>query len=236
VIALALMCELPIDLTERILSQERPEQISVIARAFGPAWDTVKAMRTLQAGADGGAISNLEQCWAAYFKLAPETAKKTLNFYRMREQATATRLTAGAAGRDARTVRRRPHRSNALRDTGDEILPARQSGDYLIKKFSFLSFVPFISSRIQTGVAPRPDHLRLGSFLLRYFGATFRPLRDVPRLVLADLPLDLSPDSLASWPSSSTAFRLRTTPISSRSLSNASTDIEARLCWAIVGS
>ena len=92
------MCELPIDLTERILSQERPEQIIVIARAFGLAWDTVKAMRTLQAGADGGAISNLEQCWAAYFKLAPETAKKTLNFYRMREQATAN----AADGRSGR--------------------------------------------------------------------------------------------------------------------------------------
>ena len=36
----------------------------------------------------------------------------------------------------------------------------------LIAKSSFLSFVPFISSRIQTGVIPRPDHFRLLFFLL----------------------------------------------------------------------
>ncbi len=36
---------------------------------------------------------------------------------------------------------------------------------HLIAKFSFLSFVPFISSRIQIGVIPRPDHFTLGSFL-----------------------------------------------------------------------
>ena len=37
---------------------------------------------------------------------------------------------------------------------------------YLMAKSSFLSFVPFISSRIHTGVMPRPDHFSDLFFLL----------------------------------------------------------------------
>ena len=36
----------------------------------------------------------------------------------------------------------------------------RRVSGYLIRKLSLVSFVPFISSRIQTGVMPRPDHFR----------------------------------------------------------------------------
>ena len=43
-----------------------------------------------------------------------------------------------------------------------------------------LSLRAFISSRIQRGVAPRPAHVNFGSFLLRYFGATLRPLSLLP--------------------------------------------------------
>jgi hypothetical protein len=42
--------------------------------------------------------------------------------------------------------------------------------DYLIRKSSFLSLVPFISSRIQVGSTPLPVHFRLLFFLLWYFG------------------------------------------------------------------
>src|SRR5215510_13278031 len=51
---------------------------------------------------------------------------------------------------------------------------------YLIRKASFFSFPAFISSRIQRGVAPRPAQVSFGFFLLRYFGATLRPLSFEP--------------------------------------------------------
>ena len=37
---------------------------------------------------------------------------------------------------------------------------------YLMRKSSLVSLVPFISSRIQTGVMPRPDHFTDLFFLL----------------------------------------------------------------------
>ena len=47
---------------------------------------------------------------------------------------------------------------------------------HLIKKLSFFSFVPFISSRIQIGVMPRPVHFSFGSFFDWYFGCGFARL------------------------------------------------------------
>src|SRR4051812_46498775 len=44
------------------------------------------------------------------------------------------------------------------------------SGYCLIRKSTFVSLVPFISSRIQIGNMPRPDHFRPLVFLLWYFG------------------------------------------------------------------
>jgi len=87
-LALALMSDLPIDLTERLMVQQRSEQIVVIARAIGLTWNTVKAILAFQATAKGGAIHDLEECQSTFVKLTPELAKKALSFYRMREQAT----------------------------------------------------------------------------------------------------------------------------------------------------
>jgi uncharacterized protein (DUF2336 family) len=92
-IALSLMCRLPIDLTERLMVQKQSEQMTVIARALGLSWDTAKAILSLQAlafqaNAKGDAARELEARHATFAKLTPDTAKKALNFYRMREQAT----------------------------------------------------------------------------------------------------------------------------------------------------
>ena len=55
-IALALMADLPVDLIERLMVQERSEQIVVIARAIGLTWNTTKAILAFQASAKGGVI------------------------------------------------------------------------------------------------------------------------------------------------------------------------------------
>ena len=50
----------------------------------------------------------------------------------------------------------------------------------LIRKSSLLSFVSFISPRIQTVVMPRPDHFRLFFFLLWYFRLALARLTALP--------------------------------------------------------
>src|SRR5882757_8313053 len=124
--------------------------------------------------------------------------------------------------------------------TGAVVWTGRQHPiGYLMRKASFFSFLAFISSRIHTGVAPRPAQVRLGSFLLRYLGATFRPFmadfrRPLPFMLM---PTPSPPPRRDSWLFRSSAFRPRTTPMSSRSFKRASTDSRERfLGLAMVAS
>ena len=52
----------------------------------------------------------------------------------------------------------------------EAVISASDRLQWEIRKSSLLSFVPFISSLIHFGSTPRPDHVTLGSFLLRYRG------------------------------------------------------------------
>jgi uncharacterized protein (DUF2336 family) len=89
-ISLALLCNLPIAVTERLLVQEGFEQIVVVARAFGFAWETVRAVLQLQAR-QRGADLNFEKLRASFDGLSSEAAEKAIAFYRMREQAHRAR-------------------------------------------------------------------------------------------------------------------------------------------------
>jgi uncharacterized protein (DUF2336 family) len=85
-IALSLLCDLPIGLVERAVVQDRSELILVLGKAIGLDWDATKAI--LQVQAETGCKHDFEQCFASFAKLHPETAKKAIRFYRLREEAT----------------------------------------------------------------------------------------------------------------------------------------------------
>ncbi len=85
-IALSIMCDLPIGPVERAIVQW-PEQVLVLAKSLGLSWDTVKAILLLQAGTKGSSTHEFNQCLARFSKLQPETARKVLQFYRLRERS-----------------------------------------------------------------------------------------------------------------------------------------------------
>jgi uncharacterized protein (DUF2336 family) len=88
IIALSLMCDLSVGLVERAMVDNRSEQVLVLAKAIGLAWDTTKALLLVQAGTKGSSTQEIEQCLARFNKLQPDTAKKAVQFYRLRERAT----------------------------------------------------------------------------------------------------------------------------------------------------
>ena len=90
-IALSFLCKLPIALVERAFIDERSEQVVVIARAFGLAWETVKAILLLQDSVKNDPQRKLDQHFEAFMRLKVETAKKAIQFYRLRERAMARR-------------------------------------------------------------------------------------------------------------------------------------------------
>jgi uncharacterized protein (DUF2336 family) len=86
-IALSMMCNLPIGLIERAVAREWSEQILVLAKSIGLSWDTTKAILLLQAGTKGSSTHEIHQCFERFGKLQPQTAKKVIEFYRLRERA-----------------------------------------------------------------------------------------------------------------------------------------------------
>jgi uncharacterized protein (DUF2336 family) len=89
-VALSVMCDLPIGMTERALASSQPEQLLILAKGIDLSWETTKALLTLQAGRDGVSQEQLNQCFASYSRLQPKTALAALQFYRLRERADKT--------------------------------------------------------------------------------------------------------------------------------------------------
>jgi Uncharacterised protein conserved in bacteria (DUF2336) len=86
---LSMMCNLPIGLIERAVAREWSEQILVLAKSIGLSWDTTKAILLLQAGTKGSSTHEINQCFERFGKLQPQTAKKVIEFYRLRERAAS---------------------------------------------------------------------------------------------------------------------------------------------------
>ena len=91
-VALGLLCDLPAALIEDALVNERSEQTIVIARAAGFSWDTTKAILGLQSRTGRGVPSNFQQSFETFTRLKVETAKKVMQFYRLRQRATSPQL------------------------------------------------------------------------------------------------------------------------------------------------
>ena len=87
-VALALKCDIPIGPVERALSEGRPEQILVFAKAIDLSWTTVKALLLLRSGGGGMSKDDLDRYSTSFHRLQPKTAQTALQFYRMRERAT----------------------------------------------------------------------------------------------------------------------------------------------------
>jgi uncharacterized protein (DUF2336 family) len=86
-IALSLMCSLPIELVERALVREKPDQILVLSKAIGLPWQTTRTMVTLTAACQHMSFMKLEEVRTAYARLHEDTARKALQFYRLKGRA-----------------------------------------------------------------------------------------------------------------------------------------------------
>ena len=81
-LAMALMCNLPLDVIERAFVQKQPDQVLILAKAIDLSWVTTVTLLFLQASASGSPRPHLDQCLASFSRLQPKTAQTTLQFYR----------------------------------------------------------------------------------------------------------------------------------------------------------
>jgi uncharacterized protein (DUF2336 family) len=88
VIAMSLMCDLPVELVEHVLVRSNNTgQLLVLAKATNLSWQTTKAILMLGALPDLIEGSEIERALVSFTRLQPKTAKAATQFYRLRELA-----------------------------------------------------------------------------------------------------------------------------------------------------
>lgn len=90
VVALSIICGLPVGLVERALVEERSEQVLVLAKAVGFGWKATKAILLLQART-GRSAADFDRLLETFLRLRPETARQAVQFYRLRERSLTPR-------------------------------------------------------------------------------------------------------------------------------------------------
>lgn len=91
-VALALLCDLPIEQVELAMVGDRPETILILAKAIELSWPTVKALLGMRMSGRGGISSReLEQCLGTFSRLKQGTARQVMQFHRRRAAGGAQR-------------------------------------------------------------------------------------------------------------------------------------------------
>jgi uncharacterized protein (DUF2336 family) len=88
-VALSTMCDLPIEVVERGLVQDRSEVIVVLARAAELDWEATRTILQMEARSGAKSRQHLELALVNFTKLTLGTAQKAIQFYRMRARSGA---------------------------------------------------------------------------------------------------------------------------------------------------
>jgi len=83
-VALARLCDMPLEAIETALAGDRPETVLILGKAVGLTWDTVKAVLALRRNGQGVSPQTLESCLGTYSRMKPATARQVLAFQRKR--------------------------------------------------------------------------------------------------------------------------------------------------------
>jgi uncharacterized protein (DUF2336 family) len=89
--ALARLARLPFATVERMMTQDRPEMVLMLAKVAGLSWSTTKAILKLRGGDRGISPHDLSQWMASFERMEHSTAQQVVRFHQMREGRTRPR-------------------------------------------------------------------------------------------------------------------------------------------------
>jgi len=72
-IALSYLCELPVELVERVLVNKKHEQLLVITKSIGLSWQTTKAILMLHPADAAAQPDDTERAYVSFSRLQPKT-------------------------------------------------------------------------------------------------------------------------------------------------------------------
>jgi uncharacterized protein (DUF2336 family) len=85
VVAVSLLCRLPLEAVENALQDEGSDMCLVVARAAGLSWPTAKLILLLRSSAKSVSAQDLERAKDNFEKLQPATAERVTRFYQSRQ-------------------------------------------------------------------------------------------------------------------------------------------------------
>jgi uncharacterized protein (DUF2336 family) len=81
VAALALLCSVPIEVVDRLMSDDRPDPVLVLAKSAGWGWATVRAIIMARSGGKSVSSRGLDDAFANFERLSPATAQRVMRFW-----------------------------------------------------------------------------------------------------------------------------------------------------------
>ena len=91
VMALSVLADCPVGMVERAVLNENPGPVQIVARASGCSWATVKALLLMRAADRRMSNGDLDRARENYERLEPGTARRVLEFYEKRRNASIER-------------------------------------------------------------------------------------------------------------------------------------------------
>jgi uncharacterized protein (DUF2336 family) len=88
VVALSVLCAVPLDVVDRLMSGERADPILILCRAAGFSWHTVRAIIQSRSGKSGTSTQGLDDALANFERLSISTAQRVVSFWQVRPAKT----------------------------------------------------------------------------------------------------------------------------------------------------
>ena len=96
-LAVSTLCDTPIDVVERALLDPRAEIVLILAKVAGLSSATTKAILLLRAADRGMSATDLDRALSSFERLQANTARRVLDFFRIRLRKPALPMVSAAA-------------------------------------------------------------------------------------------------------------------------------------------
>jgi uncharacterized protein (DUF2336 family) len=84
---LAVLCDVPVDVIDRLMTGDRPDPVLILGRANSFVWETVRAIIASRPGTKGTSTQAIEAARENFEKLTAPTAQRVVRFWQLRPGA-----------------------------------------------------------------------------------------------------------------------------------------------------
>jgi uncharacterized protein (DUF2336 family) len=84
VASLALLCSVPIEVVDRLMSGDRSDPMLILGKSAGWGWATVRAIIMARSGGKSASSGGLDDAFANFERLSPATAQRVMRFWQAR--------------------------------------------------------------------------------------------------------------------------------------------------------